>query len=135
MSGLANVGITSPARILAIEDATSFALELSEFLSTAGHSVLAITGVDQLENDRFAPRTILFGTSQENLNLKEFEFCFLDHYFESENMNGTTLMPFLVSNNVGVIGMSSSRSANERMKSLGAYFAVEKRLLGKLLGF
>lgn len=83
------------------------------------------------------------------------QVCFLDHYFRSDagqgvspdgennncsnyshcNYNGTTLTPVLVAGGVRVIGISSSSSANARMRSLGAEMAMVKRELEHLLLF
>lgn len=132
MNVLGSFGIDRPTRILVIEDAVSFALDLTSYLAKHGHTVLTLTGVD-LEDERLLPRQTLYGESTEILILEEFKFCFLDHYFESANLTGTSLMPMLFNANINVIGMSSSRSANERMKYFGAYFAYEKHTLKSML--
>ena len=91
----------------------------------------------------------------QTIPLSWAQVCFLDHYFrcdadrgvslDGENnnrsnyshcsYNGTTLTPLLVAGGVMVIGMSSSSSANARMRSLGAETAMVKRELEHLLLF
>jgi hypothetical protein len=133
MNPLVSMGIARPSNILVIEDLVGFALDLAEYLVIHGHTVLALTGID-LMGERYAPRHVLYGELPENLELEQFDFCFLDHYFESSNLTGTTLMPSLFNADVRVIGMSSSGSANERMKYFGAHFAYEKHALKLMLG-
>ena len=91
----------------------------------------------------------------QTIPLSWAQVCFLDHYFRSDvglgvsldgennncsnyshcSYNGTTLTPVLVAGGVRVIGMSSSSSANARMRSLGAETAMVKRELEHLLLF
>ena len=99
---------------------------------------------------------LLTGCSEgQSIPLSWAQVCFLDHYFRSDagqgvsldgennngsttngcNYNGTTLTPVLVAGGVRVIGMSSSSSANARMRSLGAETAMVKRELEHLLLF
>ena len=99
---------------------------------------------------------LLTGCSEgQSIPLSWAQVCFLDHYFRSDagrgvslngensngsnyshcSYNGTTLTPVLVAGGVRVIGMSSSSSANARMRSLGAETAMVKRELEHLLLF
>jgi hypothetical protein len=119
--------------VLIIEDKVSFAMALAKKLEQAGHVVFAYAGVDRIEDNALTGIKPLTIAASHQVNLAEIDFCFLDHYFEGL-MNGTSLTPVLVVNNIRVCGMSSVQSANESMQRRGAVFAFQKDTLGRMMG-
>jgi hypothetical protein len=117
--------IESPSRILIIEDKRTFAIKLAQHFSSQGHVVIAFPGVDCVV-DRFLYGTeLMFGDTLE-VDLNEIEYCFLDHYFEGAEFNGTSLTPLLVTHSIKVIGMSSVDQANASMARMGAFMTILK---------
>jgi hypothetical protein len=158
MSSLGELlGSCNPLNILIIEDYFEFVVLLERKLLELGHRVISASGVSRVEGDSMALHSFSSGSSVSSFGLTTgcsegqtiplswAQVCFLDHYFRSDaghevsldgkNYNGTTLTPVLVAGGVRVIGMSSSSSANARMRSLGAETAMVKRELEHLLLF
>ena len=163
MSSLGELlGSREPLNILIIEDYFEFVVLLERKLLELGHRVISASGVSRVEGDSMVLHSFSSGSNVSSFGLTTgcsegqtiplswAQVCFLDHYFRSdagqgvsldgENYNccyynGTTLTPVLVAGGVRVIGMSSSSSANARMRSLGAETAMVKRELEHLLLF
>ena len=158
MSSLGELlGSREPLNILIIEDYFEFVVLLERKLLELGHRVISASGVSRVEGDSMVLHSFSSGSNVSSFGLTTgcsegqtiplswAQVCFLDHYFRSDaglevsldgkNYNGTTLTPVLVAGGVRVIGMSSSSSANARMRSLGAETAMVKRELEHLLLF
>ena len=158
MSSLGELlGSCDPLNILIIEDYFEFVVLLERKLLELGHRVISASGVSRVEGDSMVLHSFSSGSNVssfglttgcsegQSIALSWAQVCFLDHYFRSDaglevsldgkNYNGTTLTPVLVAGGVRVIGMSSSSSANARMRSLGAETAMVKRELEHLLLF
>ena len=158
MSSLGELlGSCDPLNILIIEDYFEFVVLFERKLLELGHRVISASGVSRVEGDSMVLHSFSSGSNVSSFGLTTgcsegqtiplswAQVCFLDHYFRSDaglevsldgkNYNGTTLTPVLVAGGVRVIGMSSSSSANARMRLLGAETAMVKRELEHLLLF
>jgi hypothetical protein len=144
------IGSCNPLNILIIEDYFEFVVLLERKLLELGHRVISASGVSRVEGDSMVLHSFPENRSSsssglrtgcvegQSVSLSWAQVCFLDHYFLCQEVggvahNGTTLTPLLASQGVRVIGMSSSSSANARMRSLGAEMTIAKRDLEHLL--
>ena len=126
------LGLNAPRTVLIIEDKVSFALRLRAVLEKLGHRVHSYSGVESFAGqltgiDPHHP------DDPSELNLSDYQVCFLDHYFAGDEFNGTSLTPLLVEKGIRVCGMSSVDSANESMRRRGAITSMRKDLLDQLL--
>jgi len=113
-------------RILIVEDHIPSLLRLKEFWEEAGHSVIAMAGVDSLEG------TIASGRSADvdtfaSFDATQVDVVFMDHYFLSRRFTGATLTQELMRlGQPRVLGISSDSSANAAMVRYGAVAAIRK---------
>lgn len=114
------------APVLVVEDDEFFRSTLCRHLRARGHHVVDCAGIENILGDSATARQ---GEKSYELHLASFSVAFLDHYFQSKTDNGTTLTAALAKLGVTVIGMSSSRTANESMIRQGAVAAFQKRNL------
>lgn len=126
------LGLSKPKRILIIEDKVSFALRLREVLAGAGHQVHSYSGVETSENGLIGIDPHHAGDPSD-IELAQYEVCFLDHYFAGDDFNGSTLLGVLGQYPIRVCGMSSVDSANESMRRYGALTSIRKDKLDQLL--
>ncbi len=128
------LNLDQPQAVLVIEDKLSFARNLVRWLQSKGHTVFGYTGVLSVEE------TILTGTNPIvepmpfEVDLKSIQVCFLDHYFEGESFDGTSMTKILVPLGIKVCGMSSVDPANFSMLRYGAVCAYRKDALARMLG-
>lgn len=128
------LNLDQPQAVLVIEDKLSFARQLTKWLQSNGHTVFGYTGVLSVEG------TILTGTNPIvepmpfEVDLKSIQVCFLDHYFEGESFDGTSMTKILVPLGIKVCGMSSVDPANFSMLRYGAVCAYRKDALARMLG-
>jgi len=118
--------ISTNAPLLVVEDDEFFRATLCRHLRARGYSVTDCAGIENILGETATARN---GDEASHLPLTPFSVAFLDHYFQSGTDNGTTLTAALVKLGVTVIGMSSSRAANESMMRQGAVAAFPKRNL------
>jgi DNA-binding NtrC family response regulator len=124
----AELGLNKSLRVLIIEDHRSFAQLLTQTLTSQGHFVTTIAGVESCQDG------VLMGVEPNvSLRLSEFDVCFLDHYFEGIAYTGSTISPLLVNAGIVICGMSSVDSANRAMLAQGARIALLKSRLEALL--
>ena len=116
----------SNAPLLIVEDDESFRHTLCRHLRSRGYTVVDCAGIENILGETATARQ---GDDAYEISLTPFSIAFLDHYFQSRTDNGTTLTAVLVKLGVTVIGMSSSRAANESMVRQGAVAAFQKRNL------
>ena len=126
------LGLTQKRRVLIIEDKVSFALRLRALLVRAGHQVHSYSGVETSEKGLIGidPH---HASDPSEIELAQYEVCFLDHYFAGDDFNGSTLLGVLGHYPIRVCGMSSVDSANESMRRHGALTSIRKDKLDQLL--
>jgi len=126
------LGLTDSRRILIIEDNLSFALRLRGFLIKKDHIVHTYTGVER-QGNRLLGIEPLWPEDPDEINLGDYQVCFLDHYFAGRDFNGSTFLGVLANYPIKVCGMSSVDSANESMRRCGALTSLRKDKLDQLL--
>ena len=126
------LGLTQNRRVLIIEDKVSFALRLREVLARLDHQVHSYSGVEASENGLIGidPH---HASDPSEIELAQYEVCFLDHYFAGDDFNGSTLLKVLANHPIRVCGMSSVDSANDSMRRHGALTTIRKDKLDQLL--
>lgn len=129
------LGLDHAQNVLVIEDKLSFALRLVEWLEAKGHTVYAYDGVLSVENNVLLGTKSLTEATPSDVDLTKIQYCFLDHYFEGDAYNGTSLTRILALLGIKVCGMSSVDDANFSMRRSGAVCAYRKDVLGRNLGF
>lgn len=123
-----------PRRILVVEDSLVFAAKLVEFLQEFGHEVVALAGIETVENGK-AEALALDLESRMEVALHGFDAAFLDCYFVSRRLDGVGLTEELCRIGCGpILAMSSDRSANHRMMKSGATASLLKNDLATMLG-
>lgn len=127
------LNIDHPQTVLVIEDKISFAQRLMTYLESKGHTVFGYAGVDIVDGNELYGRTPLSEKTPASLDLKTIQLCFLDHYFEGEDYDGTKLTKVLVPMGIKVCGMSSVDHANFSMLRYGAVCAYRKDFLARML--
>ncbi|MEI7575933.1 MAG: hypothetical protein WCK51_03495 [Armatimonadota bacterium] len=124
--------LTRKCRVLIIEDHVSFALRLRETLRQYGHQIHSYSGIERVDQRFFGIDPHHAGDPSE-IELAQYEVCFLDHYFAGTDFNGSTLLGVLGHYPIRVCGMSSVDSANESMRRHGALTSIRKDKLDQLL--
>lgn len=117
-----------------IEDKLSFAHRLIRWLQERGHTVYGYLGVHSVVENVLTASDVISETTPYELDLSTVDICFLDHYFEGEHYNGTSMTQLLVPFGIKVCGMSSVDPANFSMLRYGAVCAYRKDILAKILG-
>jgi CheY-like chemotaxis protein len=120
------LSLPTNSAVLVVEDDEQFRTVLCRHLRLHEYKVLECAGIENIREGNAIART---GEDAQPIIFSHFQIAFLDHYFQSATDNGTTLTPVLVGHGVTVIGMSSSRAANESMMRHGAVAAFQKRSL------
>lgn len=119
-------------QVLIVEDKLSWLAKLTEFLTEAGHEVIPVSGITQVEGDLvtapgYDPET------EVTFRLSEIHVAFLDHYFLSNTYNGANFTELLHRNTmVKIVGMSSDPGANLAMKKVGAHWVFRKAELERM---
>ena len=126
------LGLHEPKNILVIEDNLSFADQLIHYLEARGQTVFGYAGVAKVEENILTGSTALTDTSIE-IDLSKIQIAFLDHYFEGDRFDGTSLTKMLVPMGIKVCGMSSVDPANASMLRYGAVCAYRKPILSSML--
>lgn len=118
--------LSSPKKIIIVEDKVSFALQLASYLAGKGHEVFVYEGVESIEDGTLWGIRPLTSVTPDSLELKGIEVAFLDHYFSGVTFNGTSLTRELAPLGIRIIGMSSVDHANQSMMRSGAVVAMLK---------
>lgn len=127
------LNLDTPQSILIIEDKVSFALCLADWLQSKGHNVHTYAGVANVEESTLTGINRIGSTIELCVDLSKINICFLDHYFEGRNFDGTKLTKVLVPFGIKVCGMSSVDQANQSMMRVGAVCAYRKDILARML--
>ncbi|MBS1702311.1 MAG: hypothetical protein JST12_11665 [Armatimonadetes bacterium] len=127
------LGLDRPQTVLVIEDKLSFAHRLVRWLRERGHTVFGFTGVLSVDDGVLLGTNPLADDMPFEVSLATVQVCFLDHYFEGDAFNGTSLTKVLVPMGIKVCGMSSVDPANASMMRVGAVCAYRKDALGRML--
>ncbi len=127
------LNLDKPQTVLVIEDKISFANRLVAYLTRNGHQVVAFAGVDFVQGSELFGLTPLTATSESPVDLTKIDLCFLDHYFEGEDYDGTELTKIMAPLGIKVCGMSSVDHANFSMLRYGAVCAYRKDILARML--
>lgn len=126
--------LDQPQTILVIEDKLGFAFRLVRWLEAKGHTVYGYVGVLSVEESILTGTNVLGASTPLDVDLSKIQVCFLDHYFEGDTFNGTTMTQILAPLGIKVCGMSSVDPANFSMLRYGAVCAYRKDVLAKMLG-
>jgi len=119
-------------RVLVIEDHLPWLARLSEFWTEAGHEVIAMAGVAEIEGN-IASGPGLDLTETVRMDLRNVDAAFLDHYFLSKQYDGKAMVIELMRRGLPKIcGMSSDARANQSMRAFGAILAFRKAELMRL---
>lgn len=125
--------ITNSAHVLIVEDLLPFATKLATFVSEFGYQVTLWTGVESI-TEGVATGYLPEGDTQQ-LDLREVSLAFVDFYFVSVGHTGGTVCKALAELGCrSIVGMSSDRGANERMRLVGAHHCYRKSHIIDLLG-
>lgn len=128
------LNLDQPQTILVIEDKLSFARRLVQWLQAKGHTVLGYSGVLSVDEMTLVGTTPITEPMPFEVDLKTIQVAFLDHYFDGESFDGTSLTKILVPLGIKVCGMSSVDPANFSMLRYGAVCAYRKDALARMLG-
>lgn len=113
-------------RVLIVEDHLPALLRVRDFWEEAGHSVIAMAGIDELEGTVCSGRTAASDVFH-SFDVRDIDAVFMDHYFLSRTFNGALLTRRLMQiSSPKILGMSSDSSANAAMVREGALAAVRK---------
>ncbi len=121
-----------PKRVLVVEDHLPLLHRLAEYLEESGHEVTALQGVTEVSgSSATGPGP---GDEVVEVDLRDVQVAFLDHYFLSREWNGARLARELTLwNDPKILGMSSDARANQRILEAGATLTLPKAELMRLL--
>ena len=132
-SFLDSVGLSTPCRILVIEDITGMRERLVSMLRALGHTSVGAAGAHTPDDGKI--ELCISGVVVATVRPRMFDAVFMDYNIESTTENGGTLTEFFIAGNpqIRVIGMSSEAACNHRMVQLGAVIGVRKREIERLI--
>ena len=106
-------------RTLIIEDKISEAQRIKAALETLGHSVVHITGANELKDG------VIVSRNHEVINPREFDVAFVDATLDGL-YHGWHLAPVLLNAGVVCIAISSGGQFNPMVQAAGAQLAMAK---------
>jgi CheY-like chemotaxis protein len=106
-------------RTLIIEDKVSEAQRIKAALETLGHSVVHITGANELRNG------VIVSRNHEIINPGEFDVAFVDATLDGL-YHGWHLAPLLLNAGVVCIAISAGGQFNPMVQAAGAQLAMPK---------
>ncbi len=132
-SFLDSVGLSTPCRILVIEDITGIRERLVSTLRAMGHTAVGAAGAHAPDDGTI--ELCISGVVVATVRPSMFDAVFMDYNIESATENGGTLTEFFVAGNpqIRIIGMSSEPACNHRMVQFGAVIGVRKREIERLI--
>ena len=114
---------------------TKFGIQnrLIDWLEQNGHIVYSYTGVQSVDEGILTGINPLSPETPDCIDLSKIDVCFLDHYFEGRNYDGTKLTKILAPLGIKVCGMSSVDQAHQSMMRVGAICSYRKDVLARMI--
>ena len=126
--------LDTPRRVLLVEDNLGWLHSLSGLLESRGHSVIRMIGVLDLRNGTIEGLGEDGKVISPAPEISEIDVVFLDYNFAGRRHNGASFLQEFRRNSIAhVIAMSSDRTCNDVLSSLGATLAMQKHRLRYVL--